>query len=145
MSKKQLKTPSNRRLYSEEFKQEAVATYEASGKSAAEICRLLDISCGSLLRKWCKQYGSNKSSLKRETSMPKMPQSSSSTDSSNIKSSSEEADRIIALEGEIKRLKQVLANQAVKDYLAELREESWREMTSEATLKEVEKRVSKKL
>jgi hypothetical protein len=41
--------------------------------------------------------------------------------------------------------KQALGNHAVKDYLAELREESWREISSESGLKEVERRVSKKL
>ena len=53
--------------------------------------------------------------------------------------------RICELEAEVKHLKQALGNHAVKDYLAELREESWREISSEAALKEVERRVSKKL
>ena len=60
-------------------------------------------------------------------------------------SNSTEADRICELEAEVKRLKQALGNHAVKDYLSELREESWREISSEAALKEVERRVSKKL
>jgi transposase-like protein len=30
----------HRRNYSDDFKREAVATYEASGKSRSEICRL---------------------------------------------------------------------------------------------------------
>ncbi|MFT6213436.1 MAG: transposase-like protein [Alphaproteobacteria bacterium] len=97
-----LKKQPRRRHYSEDFKREAVATYEASGKSRTKICRLLDISCGSLLQNWSVLYGSQK------------------------------------------RLKQALGNHAVKDYLSELREESWREISSESALKEVDKRVSKK-
>jgi hypothetical protein len=56
-----------------------------------------------------------------------------------------EAIRICELEAEVKRLKQALGNHAVKDFLSELREESWREISSEEALKEVERRVAKKL
>jgi len=58
MSGKSLKKQPYRRYYSEDFKREAVATYETSGKSRTEICRLLDISCGSLLRDRSVLYGS---------------------------------------------------------------------------------------
>lgn len=141
MSGKALKKKPYRRYYSEDFKREAVATYEASGKSRAEICRLLDISCGSLLRDWSVLYGAQKRPRKNNIFMTKAPQIPSS--SSDEKT--EEATRIASLEAEVKRLKQALGNHAVKDYLAELREESWREISSEAALKEVERRVSKKL
>lgn len=60
MSKSNIKRKVIRRRYSEDFKREAVSTYEASGKSYAEICRLLDISYGSVLQNWCVLYGSNK-------------------------------------------------------------------------------------
>ena len=63
----------------------------------------------------------------------------------NQPSNSTEASRIYELEAEIKRLKQALGNHAVKDFLSELREESWREISSNEALKEVERRVSKKL
>lgn len=142
MSGKLLKKRPRRRYYSEDFKQEAVATYEASGKSRTEICRLLDISCGSLLRDWSVLYGSQKQPRKSNISMTKAPKIALSSSSGD---KSEEASRIASLEAEVKRLKQALGNHAVKDYLAELREESWREISSEAALKEVERRVSKKL
>ena len=42
--------------------------------------------------------------------------------------SSSDKERIAVLEAEVKDLKQALGNQAVKDYLARLREERWREI-----------------
>ncbi len=60
MSGTKLKKRVHRRNYSEDFKREAVATYEVSGKSRSEICRLLDISCGSLLKNWSVVYSSQK-------------------------------------------------------------------------------------
>ena len=142
MSGKSLKKKLYRRYYSEDFKREAVATYEASGKSRVEICRLLDISCGSLLRDWSALYGSEKQP--RKSDIIAMIQSQKSPSSSSDENTLE-ATRIASLEAEVKRLKQALGNHAVKDYLAELREQSWREISSEAALKEVERRVSKKL
>lgn len=141
MSLTRMKQKPYRRYYSEDFKREAVATYEASGKSRAEICRLLDISCGSLLRDWCMIYSVSKSPRKSRLSMSKNPKNPSSSSDEHT----QEPARIAALEAEVKQLKQALGNHAVKDYLAELREESWREISSEAALKEVDKRVSKKL
>ena len=141
MSVTPMKKQARRRHYSEDFKREAVATYEASGKSRAEICRLLDISCGSLLQNWSVLYSGQKRPRKSSITMTKTPKNPS--DSSD--ETTEEATRIVRLEAEVKRLKQALGNHAVKDYLAELREESWREISSESALKEVDKRVSKKL
>jgi len=109
-----------RRHYSEAFKREAVAMYENTGKSYAEICRLLDISYGSLLRQWCVAYGSNKKALKKEA-----PVTSDDISTPNLHSLENPAnkERISALEAEVKQLKQALGNQAAKDYLSELREE----------------------
>jgi transposase-like protein len=130
-----------RRNYSEDFKREAVATYEASGKSRAEMCRLLDISCGSLLKEWSVLYSDQKRPRK-SISMTKNPPKSETI---NVSANTLETIRICELEAEVKRLKQVLGNHAVKDFLAELREESWREISSKEALKEVERRVAKKL
>jgi transposase-like protein len=130
-----------RRNYSEDFKREAVATYEASGKSRAEICRLLDISCGSLLKEWSMVYSSQKRSRKSISMTKNLPKS----EIINEPEKTAEAVRICELEAEVKRLKQALGNHAVKDFLAELREESWREISSKEALKEVERRVAKKL
>jgi transposase-like protein len=67
-----MKKQQYRRNYSEDFKREAVATYEESGKSRSEICRLLDISCGSLLKEWSVVYSSQKR-LRKSISMTKNP------------------------------------------------------------------------
>lgn len=134
-----------RRVYSEEFKREAVMMYEAGGKSRLEICRLLDISCVSLLRNWKLIYSSKKRPEKSSISMIKETKELAISEGMNKYTNPIEADRLSVLEAENKRLKQALGNHAVKDYLAELREESWRELTSEAVLKEVERRVAKKL
>ncbi len=131
----------HRRNYSDDFKREAVSTYEASGKSRSEICRLLDISSGSLLKNWSVLYSGEKRPRK-SSPMTKNPPIS---EVMNEHANTTEAIRICELEAEVKRLKQALGNHAVKDYLAELREESWREISSEEALKEVERRVSKKL
>ena len=56
----------------------------------------------------------------------------------------EDAAKIASMEEEIRHLRQALGNHAVKEYLAELREESWREVTNPETAKEVEKMVAKK-
>lgn len=136
-----MKKQPHRRNYSEDFKREAVATYEASGKSRAEICRLLDISCGSLLKEWSVVYSSQKRPRK-SISMTKNPPKSEII---NEPEKTAEAMRICELEAEVKRLKQALGNHAVKDFLSELREESWREISSKEALKEVERRVTKKL
>jgi transposase-like protein len=130
-----------RRNYSEDFKREAVATYEASGKSRAEICRLLDISCGSLLKEWSVLYSDQKRPRKSISMTKKPPKSEIINEPANTL----ETIRICELEAEVKRLKQALGNHAVKDFLAELREESWREISSKEALKEVERRVAKKL
>jgi transposase-like protein len=145
MSGTKLKKRHRRRYYSENFKREAVATYEASGKSRAEICQLLDISCGSLLQNWSVLYSAQKRHRKSNIAMIKDTKPPSTSETITKPSNSTEAVRICELEAEVKRLKQALGNHAVKDYLAELREESWREISSEAALKEVERRVSKKL
>ena len=50
----------DRRTYSEDFKREAVSTYEASGKSMTEICRLLDIASVTTLSRWIVLYGKRK-------------------------------------------------------------------------------------
>lgn len=136
-----MKKQPHRRNYSEDFKREAVATYEASGKSRSEICRLLDISCGSLLKNWSVVYSSQKRSRK-SISMTKNPPKSEII---NEPEKTAEAMRICELEEAVKRLKQALGNHAVKDFLSELREESWREISSKEALKEVERRVAKKL
>ena len=144
MSGTKLKKEQHRRNYSDDFKREAVATYEASGKSRAEICKLLDISCGSLLKNWCVLYTGQKSPRK-SSSMTKKQKKPPIFETHNQPSKSTEALRICELEAEVKRLKQALGNHAVKDFLSELREESWREISSKEALKEVERRVSKKL
>ena len=141
MSALKLKKHPDRRYYSDDFKRESVATYEASGKNLAAICRLLDISSGSLLRKWSVIYSSQKRPRKSSIAMIK----STKSPQINQPSNSTEESRICELEAEIKRLKQALGNHAVKDFLSELREESWREISSNEALKEVERRVSKKL
>lgn len=137
-----LRKQPHRRNYSEDFKREAVATYEASGKSRAEICRLLDISCGSLLQNWSVLYSAQKRHRKSNIAMTKNLLISEAI---NEPANTAEAVRICELEAEVKRLKQALGNHAVKDFLSELREESWREISSREALKEVERRVSKKL
>jgi len=131
-----------KRNYSEDFKKEAVATYEASGKSKAEICRLLDISCGGLLRKWCVVYSTQKTPSSKGQSLQSKNTSSEGTVSSQ---KSSDSAKIAYLEEEVKRLRQILGNHAAKDYLAELREESWRELSPQSTLKDVDRLVAKKL
>ena len=142
MSASAKKNRVRRRNYSEAFKREAVSTYEASSKSYAEICRLLDISCGSLLKQWCVLYGSNKKALKKEA-----PMTSDDISPPSLHSPEKSADkeRISALEAEVKHLRQALGNQAAKDYLAGLREESWREICPSGSAKKVDQLVSKKL
>lgn len=132
-----------KRIYSEDFKREAVATYEASEKSLAEICRLLDISAVSVLRRWCVVYG--KQNRKRDHMQPpKKHDKAASVNGADHRSNPEDAAKILALEEENRRLRQVLGTHAMKEYLAELREESWRELTNPETAKEVEKHVAKK-
>ena len=139
MSKKRRRN----RIYSEDFKREAVATYEASDKSLAEICRLLDISAVSVLGRWRVLYGSQ--NPKRDHMQPaKKHDKAASVNGANHPSKPEDAAKILALEEENRRLRQVLGTHAVKEYLAELREESWREVTTLETAKEVERRVAKK-
>ena len=92
-----------RRNYSEAFKREAVSTYEASPKSYAEISRLLDISCGSLLKQWCVLYGSNKQALKKEAPMTS---DNISTPAPHSPEKSADKERISALEAEVKQLRQ---------------------------------------
>ena len=145
MSGTELKKQLHRRNYSDDFKREAVATYEASGKSRAEICKLLDISCGSLLKNWCVLYTGKKRHRKSNIAMIKETRSSSTSETMTKPANTAESLRICELEAEVKRLKQALGNHAVKDFLSELREESWREISSKEALKEVERRVSKKL
>lgn len=138
------------RFYSESFKREAVTAYESSNKSKGEICRLLDIGCVSSLSNWCKLYGNGEKSShkkpKRIVSLEQIKPSKqlNSTNEPETSSSDYQA-RIAGLENEVKRLRQALGNHAVKDYLAELREESWRELSDPCTLKEVERLVAKKL
>ena len=133
-----------KKYYSENFKREAVLTYESSEKSAAEICRLLDISCGSLLRKWCMIYG--KQEGKDTSSQGNKLKKDNKISADDISAQHErDASRIADLEGEVKRLRQALGNHAAKDYLATLREESWRELSAPQTLQAVEKLVAKKL
>ena len=138
LSKKRVK-----RSYSEDFKKEAVLTYEASDKSLAEICRLLDITNESILRRWIVLYGKQSSKREPMKSLKKDTQTASCK-SGISPSKPEDAARILALEEEIKHLRQVLGTHAVKEYLAELREESWREVTNSETAKEVERMVAKK-
>lgn len=142
MSSLKEKKRMRRRNYSDVFKREAVSTYEASGKSYAEICKLLDISCGSVLKQWCVLYGSHKKALKRSASMAadNIP-SSPSHSSARV----EDKERISALEAEVKKLKQALGTHAAKEYLSDLREESWREICPSGSAKKVDHLVSKKL
>lgn len=147
MSKKLLEARSDRRIYREDFKREAVLMYENSGKSFAEICRLLEISSASSLRRWSMLYSKQKNHrghMKVVKSSPKSsiprPEHTHNISASN----SEDKAKILALEEEVRQLRQVLGTHAVKDYLSELREESWRELTNSSTLQEVEKRVAKK-
>jgi transposase-like protein len=126
MSLRKVRKQVHRRNYSEEFKREAVSSYEASGKSRSEICRLLDISSGSLLKNWSMLYSEKKRPRKSRIVMIKDPKNSPISEAMNEHAAPSEATRICELEAEVKRLKQALGNHAVKDYLAELREESWR-------------------
>ena len=136
------KKRARRRNYSEAFKREAVSTYEASGKSYAEICRLLDITYGSLLRDWCVLYGSNKKALRKEAPMTS---DNIFTPAPHSPENSADKERISSLEAEVKQLRHALGNQAAKDYLAGLREESWREICPSGSAKKVDQLVSKKL
>lgn len=136
-----------RRYYSEDFKREAVSMYEKTGKSRAEICRLLDISCGSTLRDWIVLYGKAKSKRGSMPQTPNKPDESNKTghliDVTPI-AKSDDAARVLDLEEEVRQLRRVLSAHAVREYLAELREESWLEVTDAETAKEVERRVAKK-
>ena len=151
-----------RRRYNEEFKKEAVLMHEASGKSRREICQLLEISCKGLLYHWSLKYGTkrrcvdSKKPVRKESFMAKSSYDKSikmakSDASMAIKivesdeSAREEKAELLRLKAENKRLKQALSNHAVKEFLAELREESWREISSAEAVAEVDKRVSKKL
>ena len=138
-----LKKVSKKRIYSEDFKREAVATYEASDKSLAEICRLMDISDGSSLRKWCVLYG--RQSSKRGRMDQHRPNAKAASQKRELHPSKpEDALKIASLEEEVRHLRQILGTHAVKEYLAELREESWREVTDAETAREVERIVAKK-
>lgn len=138
-----LKARKRNRVYSEDFKREAVSTYEASDKSLAEICRLMDITNESILRRWCVLYG--KQSNKRDHMQSSKQDIKVASRKSEVqRSKPEDATRILALEEEIRHLRQVLGTHAVKEYLAELREESWREITNADMAKEVERLVAKK-
>ena len=68
-----LKKQRKHRIYSEDFKREAVAMYEASDKTLPEICRLLDISCESVLNRWRVLYGKPKSKRGCMSQTPKKP------------------------------------------------------------------------
>ncbi len=142
-----LKKARKHRVYSEDFKREAVAMYEASDKTLPEICRLLDISCESVLNRWRVIYGKAKS---KRGSMSQTPnKADKSNEISKLKdispmAKSDDAARILDLEDEVRQLRRVLSSHAVREYLAELREESWREVTDAETAKEVERRVAKK-
>jgi hypothetical protein len=105
----------------------------------------LDISCGSLLKNWCVLYTGQKRRRKSNIAMINDTKSSSTSETITNSANTAEALRICELEAEVKRLKQALGNHAVKDFLSEFREESWREISSKEALKEVERRVSKKL
>jgi transposase-like protein len=150
------------RRYSEEFKKEAVLMHEASGKSRREICGLLEISCEGLLYDWSLKYGTKKRSVSGVKTVRKESFMVKSSDDMSIKMANSgkstavkivESDEtaqegraeLLRLKAENKRLKQALSNHAVKEFLAELREESWREISSLEAVAEVERRVSKKL
>ena len=137
-----LKSKKQRRIYSEDFKREAVLSYENSTKTCAEICQFLDISCESVLRRWCVIYG-QKTSKRKSMQQPKSGKVVSIKEKLQL-SKIEETARILALEEENCSLRQALGTHAVKAYLAELREESWREMTNPEIAKEVDKIVAKK-
>ena len=137
-----LKSKKQRRIYSEDFKREAVLSYENSTKTCAEIYQLLDISCESVLRRWCVIYGQKNHKRKpmQQLKSGKVTSIKQELQSSNA----EEAARILALEEEVRSLRQALGTHAVKAYLAELREESWREITSPQIAKKMDKIVAKK-
>ena len=145
MSQSTKKKSVNRRRYSEDFKREAVAMYETTGKSYSEICRLLDISYGSVLQNWCVLYGSGTSNKKALKRTAPMASDDISTATSFPPETAKDKDRISVLEVEVKQLKQALGNQAAKDYLSSLREESWREICPSGSAKKVDQLVSKKL
>lgn len=151
MLKEVSKKRKKHRAYSEDFKREAVSTYEASGKSASEICRLLDISSGVLLKQWSVVYGQKHKKRDHMTEQKSHEKTVAvkSNEKSLLKgeahtSKPEDVAKILVLEEEIRHLRQVLGTHAVKEYLAELREESWREVTNAETAKEVERIVAKK-
>ena len=94
------------------------------------------------MKQWCVLYGLNKKALKKEAPMTSDDISTSATHSPTR---SADKERISALEAEVKQLKKALGNQAAKDYLAGLREESWREICPSGSAKKVDQLVSKKL
>jgi transposase-like protein len=91
MSETKLKKQHCRRYYSENFKKEAVATYEESGKSRAEICQSLDISCSSLLKNWSVLYSAQKRPRKSNIAMIKDTKSLSTSETITKPSNSTEA------------------------------------------------------
>ena len=142
MSSPKVKRRMRRRNYSEAFKKDAVSTYEASDKSYSEICKLLDISCGSILKRWCVLYGWHKKALNRTQSMAA---NHISSPSSHSPERVQDKERITVLEAEVKKLKQALGTHAAKEYLSDLREASWQEISPSGSAKKVDHLVSKKL
>ena len=143
MLKKKKFSATGRRVYSEDFKREAVSLYEASDKSLSQVCKLLDISAISVLNRWCVLYG-KKQQQRGSMKSPKSGKELVPLNSSTQLSKPDDAARVLALEEEVRQLRRVLSTHAVKEYLSELREESWREITDSETAKEVERRVAKK-
>lgn len=100
-----LKVRKRNRVYSEDFKREAVSTYKASDKSVAEICRLMDITNESILRRWCVLYG--KQSNKRDHMQSSQQNTKVASHKSEVQASKpEDVARILALEEEIRHLRQ---------------------------------------
>ena len=88
--------------YSEAFKQQIILEFETGHLTASELRRKYGINGGSTIRNWIKKYG-------RFGLLPKIIR----VEKPN------EKDQILALKAEIKRLKQVLADEVLDRKIAE--------------------------
>ena len=103
------------RSYSEDFKREVVSTYEASGKSISEICRLLDIASVSTLSRWIVLYGKCKQKNMSMKSEVKKSAQEHHCNSMHRSERSDDAAKIANLEAEIRHLREILGTNAVRE------------------------------
>jgi transposase-like protein len=88
--------------YSEAFKQQIILEFETGYLTASELRRKYGINGGSTIRNWIKKYG-------RFGLLPKVIR----VEKPN------ERDQILALKAEIKRLKEVIADEVLDRKIAE--------------------------